>query len=391
MSNVIPVQMPRTSSNDDNVKLVRWLVEHGTWVNQGDVICEVETTKALVELEAENDGTIFQLASPQSFVQVGQKIGWIGPSLEVINSHMGKGESTSKDDETRDQRPFRMTPRARALADRHGVDLEQLASAGFLGVVKETDVQSFLDKRSSELTSPSESPKPSELPPDILDRISEEGELSVYEKNVARNLRRLIRETILTTVDAEIDLSTVQDFLSAPHERGLMISFLHVLLHALGRTLPSFPRLVSFHHDGRIYQYQNCDIAFVLKGLDGKLYTPVVREVEKFDIEEIARSCYALAMRVNRGQIRPEELETACFTVSVMQNRSASRFVAIPNLFQSSILAVGGELTSIRMMKGEIEEYPATTVSLSYDHTLCDGDYAAEFLDKLKENLKQVK
>jgi pyruvate dehydrogenase E2 component (dihydrolipoamide acetyltransferase) len=188
----------------------------------------------------------------------------------------------------------------------------------------------------------------------------------------------------------EADLSRVNERIREAQAAGTMLSLLHVIMTALGRTLPHYPRLIRFLHDGRLYRYRSLDVAFVVRSLEGLLYTPVVRELDQRGLGDVAQACQTAAMRVNRGRIKPEELEGACFTVSYVGMPGVTRFVALPNRFQSAILAVAGEREALFMREGQVTARPVTTLTLSYDHALCDGVYAGEFLTRLLNEMELV-
>jgi pyruvate dehydrogenase E2 component (dihydrolipoamide acetyltransferase) len=205
---------------------------------------------------------------------------------------------------------------------------------------------------------------------------------------VAQNLQESLRNVLLATLDVDVDLTRINERIRQAQAGGMMMSLLHVVMCALGRTLSHYDRLISFRDDRELYRYRQMDVAFVVRSPDGLLYTPVVREVDRLDLPEVARSCQTAAMRVHRGRIKPEELEGACFTVSHVAAPGVSRFVALPNRFQSAILAVAAERSVLTMRDGQVTPTPMTTLTLSYDHALCDGVYAAEFLTRLAKEME---
>jgi pyruvate dehydrogenase E2 component (dihydrolipoamide acetyltransferase) len=154
--------------------------------------------------------------------------------------------------------------------------------------------------------------------------------------------------------------------------------------------LLDYARLMSFYHTDHVFRYRKLDIGFVVRTPDGRLYTPVVRGVDRLDVKEIARRCLAAGLSVNHGRVRPEDLDGACFTVSHITTRGLTRFTALPGRFQSAILAVAPERSLVTLSNGQVSHTPVSTLTLSYDHTLCDGVYAAEFLDRLAEEMESV-
>ena len=168
-----------------------------------------------------------------------------------------------------------------------------------------------------------------------------------------------------------------------------MVSLLHLIIAATGRVLPRFPRLMSFAYDGALYRYRAVDVAFVARTPDGRLYTPVVRSADRMDLDGIAAACQAETLRVMRGAVKAEELEGACFTISHVPVGRTTRVAALPSFGQSAILGVSAERQSIELVDGAAVERPLVTLTLSYDHALCDGVYAASFLAELTGDLER--
>jgi pyruvate/2-oxoglutarate dehydrogenase complex dihydrolipoamide acyltransferase (E2) component len=146
---------------------------------------------------------------------------------------------------------------------------------------------------------------------------------------------------------------------------------------------------MSFAYEGALYRYRAVDIAFVARTPDGRLYTPVVRSADRANLEGIAKVCQAEMLRVMRGAVTVEELEGACFTISHVPVGRTTRVMALPSFGQSAILGVSAERPAIDLVDGAAVERPLVTLTLSYDHSLCDGVYAAGFLAELTTDLER--
>ena len=169
-----------------------------------------------------------------------------------------------------------------------------------------------------------------------------------------------------------------------------MVSILHLAIAALGRALPEHPRLMSFVEGGQVYTYRSTNVALVVRTQDGKLFTPVLRDVDKLDLVATGKACLEATLAVHRARISPQDLEGACFTVSHIPISSVTRFAALPNRYQSAILAISGERTMAAIVDGNLAQVPTVTLTLSYDHQLCDGIYAATFLDLLAKEMENM-
>ena len=391
MSDVSFIVVPQLNVNDDSVQLIAWLVQHGEIVNSGDVICEIETSKAATELTAEHGGVIFRTAVAPTEVRVGERIGLIGPTLDAIQTFLSEEVDSSNGSSLQggEGRPVGATERAQTLAAENGISIEQVAATGVLGTVKESDVRRYMTQ-DAVANPPPDSEVLSNLPQVLAPYAVYEDKLSGHQLSVTRALRQSKRNILLATIDADVDLTSINTGIRLAQENGLMLSLLHVVLAALGRTLADFPQVMRFHHDDQIYRYHQCDVAFVVRTTGGNLYTPVVRGVDKLDVNNIARICHAAALKVNRGRVEPKDLEGACLTVSHIATHPVTRFVALPSPFQSAILAVAPERSILTLKDGQVSEKSVATITLSYDHTLWDGLYSADFLQRLVEEMGSV-
>ncbi len=390
MAKIFPVNVPQLNVNDETVQFLGWLVDHGATVESEQAICEVETSKSTAELEAEQGGVLFRLAEPGATVDVGGRIALIGPSVAAIETFLAKEEATKtveKEKTPGSKKPgtVRATPSARALAKKEGVELAAVAAIGVRGSIKESDVRRYLDQRGQ-----ASAPTTVTLPKGLLAYLEDDGELSRHERSVAENLRYSTSNLLLTTLEADLDLTRINQGIAKAKQNKVMLSLLHVAMAALARTLPEYPRLISFVAGTKVYRYRTIDLAFVARTPDGRLFTPVLRGLEQQDLAATAKACLQATLNANRGILQPEDMEGACFTVSHIASARARNFVALPNRYQSSILAIAGQRSQVRLIDGGLAEVPVTTLTLSYDHALCDGTYAAEFLDRLAREMDLV-
>jgi pyruvate dehydrogenase E2 component (dihydrolipoamide acetyltransferase) len=137
-----------------------------------------------------------------------------------------------------------------------------------------------------------------------------------------------------------------------------------------------------------VFRYRSVDVAIVVRSGDGRLYTPVIRGADRADVAAIATASQAATLAVMRHTIKQEDLEGACFTVSHVPVEGTMRVVAIPNDGQSAVLGISAERTSVAFENGAAVAVPVVTLTLTYDHTLCDGVYAANFLAAVAAGLE---
>ena len=371
MAAVTPLVVPQVNVNDETVRLAGWSVPDGATVAAGDVVCDVETTKAASEITAEVSGVLVHSASVDDQIAVGAVIGAIGSTREAAAAFLAERVTAA--------RPVAgsgATPKAAALAAKHGVSLDQVRAAGVQGTIKESDVRRFIDASAKE------------LPAGLAKYFVREGAVPAFDAAIAANLRRSTQGLILTSVDMDCQLNAAHAVIKGALASGRMVSLLSLVIAAAGRALPAFPRLTSFVWEGSLYRHAAMDIAFVARAADGRLFTPVLRAVDQLSLSDIAKASQAAALRAMRGTAKAEDFDGAAFTISQVPVPGTTRVVALPSFGQSAILGVSAERTSVGWVDGAAVAQPMVTFTLSYDHALCDGVYAANFLAALVKDLE---
>ncbi len=371
MENVTLLVVPQVNVNDETVLLARWSVADGATVASGDPVCDIETTKAASQVDAVASGVLVHAAHAGARVGVGAVIGAIGPTREAAAAFLASQAGVE-----RPSAGSGATPKAVTLAAEHGVSLDAVRASGVKGTIKETDVRRFISE-----SAPS-------LPGGLAKFVVREGPMSAFDSAVAANLRRSTAHLILTSVDMDCRLAAAHAVIKEAQAAGRMVSVLHLVIAAVGRVLPAFPRLTSFVWDGSIYRHTAMDVAFVARAADGRLFTPVLRAVDTLSPEDIAKASGAAALRAMRGTAKAEDFEGAAFTISQVPVPGTTRVAALPSFGQSAILGVSAERPLLDWTDGTAAATPGVTFTLSYDHALCDGVYAANFLAALVKDLE---
>ena len=371
MEGVVPLVVPQVNVNDEMVRLARWSVADGATVASGDAVCDVETTKAASEVTATAGGVLVQAAAAGAQVAVGAMIGAIGPTREAASAYLASLVSPARSTDGTGA-----TTKAAALAAKLGVSLEAVRASGVHGTIKESDVQRFVAAAAPA------------LPAGLSKFVEREGPMPAFDAAVAANLRRSAAHLILTSVDMDCRLTAAHAVIQEAQAAGRMVSLLHLMIAATARVLPAFSRLTSFMWEGSLYRHTAVDVAFVARSSDGRLFTPVLRGAGTMPLGEIARAAQAAALRALRGTAQAGEFEGAAFTISQVPVPGTTRVVALPSFGQSAILGVSAERTSPVVLAGAVTAVPIVTLTLNYDHALCDGVYAATFLAAVVKELE---
>lgn len=374
------IRVPQLDVNDLDMELLSWSVEDGASVDVGDTLCVLETAKATFELEAEHAGVFSPSVAEDTSVRVGQIIGHVGASAEAIAAHRSAEEAT--DTESSD-RLTRVTAKARALAEEHGLDAESIPHQG--GIVKEKDVRRHLDAGAG--GAPAEDDRDASLPGWLAEALLDPEPLSRHRIAVGRQLTRTQSSVVAAQVETEIRLDAAAGVLDGA---GPNASVFHLVLQHAARALDVFPLLKSFRVGDTVRQYRSTDIAFTVAGRDRRLFTPVLRSAAQLDLDEVVTGCADLVLRIFRDEIGKQDLIGGCFTVSMLTGLPVTRFLALQNQYQSAALAVGSPREQVVLDDaGHPARSSVSTCVLTYDHAICDGYYAGEFLAALKRSVEQ--
>ena len=365
------LRAPRLNANDDEAVVTRWLAEDRTPVKAGQPIAEIETEKATSELNADIGGVLVHSVPVGSRCPIGTPLAAVGPTAAAaegaLRKHLGPKVTVGTDAPS-------ATRKARALAAAHGVDLGSIASAD--STIKERDVARHLAGDAVERSALAH----------VAGLVSA-GSLSPRQLRVARELRVAQRAGLFTTLSYRLDLSGPERVIAAEQAAGNAVSLLHVMLHALGRTLPAFPTLLTVLNDGKIYRYRDVDIAFAVRSPTGELHAPVIRQLDRLSLVDIARQCARLSKSAMRGKVDAKDVGRACFAISLVSTPNVESFVALPVTRQSAILALGARREEVALSAAGGVARPVAIATVTYDHSLCDGVYVAEFCAALDRTL----
>jgi len=402
---LIAQEIPKVGLVMEEVKVVRWLKNVGDGVTAGEPLLEVETEKSVVEIEAAATGRLTQiLVEVDSRAVVGDQVAWIesaavqgsGPATVtprpadpeiVAASSMVQSSSIvqatpstaamAARDGGRHAARIRSTPVARKLAVDRGVDLGGIVGTGPGGRVQLDDVRRAIEAprlQAPRLAKPSAQP----LPPmrRALARAMTTSHATIPQFTVARSvdwteLQFLGREFGARLADGAPRLS-VNDFLLLAVARALME------FPALNATFSGDPE----SDDARIVQASGAHIGLVV-AIDNGLLVPVIHDVERFGLAEIARRRLDCVERGLKGRLKREEVDGATFSISNLGAQGPDRFTAIINPPQSAILAVGRLRDCVVPRDGAIVVRPQSDLTLTVDHRVADGRLASQFLARL--------
>jgi len=364
-----PIIVPRENVNDDAVIFVRWLVPDHAPVKAGDSIAEIETSKAVVVLEAEGAGYLVQTARANDEIPVGGELGFVAVELtesaasvriEPVATALAQGQTFSK--------------RAQALIEQHGID-----RALFVGksLVRELDVVPFIGQPPKPVAQRAGSER-SEGPRRGRAKVAESVALTPTKRTEIRYLKEGTGDALLSAVTVLVR-TTGLDARIAEAAQARRMSYLDFVIAAAARELRVHRELNAFLSEDHIHYYSDVNVG-VAFNLGKGLMVPVITEADRKSADEISRQNADLAMCYLRGELTERHLVGGTFTVTDLSGAGAFQVLPLINREQSAILAMGHDHESLPGIM---------SLTLSFDHRVSEGLQATEFLRGIKGAIEE--
>lgn len=384
--------MPQVNVNDEEVTLIGWHIENGGKAVADQPLCEVETSKSTGDVPSPAGGVFRQAVEVGQVVTVGQVIGHIGPSMKAIEEYLAAHPAaapTRPSAITAAAGPIEATAGAIELARARGIDLNRISAQGR---IRRADVERYIADHPGLTTGvPSSSATADEsLPAGLRSIVNDEGDLPDHLWSIAQHLTATQHRLAIAHVIMDVSMANGLAWMDAQRKAGRMAGPIPLLLHAAACAATACPRLISFRIGRHAYRYASTDIAFTARTPDGRLFTPVVRNVAGRSLEEIAADCARLSMSVFRGELDPRDMTGGAMTVSALTEQPVSFHVGLQNAYQSALLTAGAIREEIVLLDGKPTARPTITLVLSYDHGLMDGYEAANALATAKTALENL-
>jgi pyruvate dehydrogenase E2 component (dihydrolipoyllysine-residue acetyltransferase) len=379
----ISVVMPALEMAQETGKLVSWLKQEGEPVRKGEMLLEVETDKAVVEVEAAADGILAGVtAKPGDVVNVGHTIAWLVQPGEAtpassaapdVMPRRAAGPSTPAvvaPAAGAPARGARISPKARRLAQEKGIDISRLTGSGPGGEILADDVLAA-GGRLEPAPTPAFAPEP----------------LTTIGRLMAERTTQSWTTVPHFFVTREVDagaLNAERERLLPAIQRSHDVKVTHtdLLVAIVARTLTKHPRLNASWTSGRIVPHQDVNIALAM-AVENAVVTAVIPRADRASAGDIAARRRELAERAQAGRLQPADIADATFTVSNLGMFGVDAFTAIIVPPQAAILAVGAISDRVVAVNGQAVIRPMMSMTLSCDHRVVDGVRAAEFMRDL--------
>jgi pyruvate dehydrogenase E2 component (dihydrolipoamide acetyltransferase) len=425
----VEVPMPRLSDTMEQGTVARWVKHEGDPVVAGDVIAEIDTDKATMELTAYEDGVLLKiLVEEGESAELGTPIALIGSEDEEVpetaaraNGPSQAATSEARPEETREPGPLerepapsepreppdppaaaevagevRASPIARRMAGTAGLDLREMAGKGSGpdGRIVKVDVERALGKEGRVGRAAAE--------PVIAARAAalgpppSAGEEVVDATPMLRAVARRMSESKATVphfyLNAEIDIGRTlelrEELNQALAAEGEKVSINDLVVRAAAVALIENPKFHRSWNDGKLVLHKSAHVGIAV-ALDDGLIVPVLRGVERKGVREIARESRDLVERARAGKLKQEEIEGGTFTVSNLGMFGIPSFSAVVNPPEPGILAVGATVKRAVVSDDTVQIRPIMAVTLSVDHRATSGAEGARLLASIQRRLEQ--
>ncbi len=425
------ILMPALSPTMTQGKLAKWIKKDGDFVKSGDVLLEIETDKATMEVESVDDGFLTILIQEATDgVNVNTEIGFLSDSPEIKAELKPSLESKSEEVNTNEKKDLsynkHYSPLAKKMMEQSQINEDEVSGSGPMGRIIKDDIIELLNKRAKEIESKTKltglscTIKTPEIKQNLEQhQVQNQGKVQDQNQNEARiqdrtqinkkdittqvsqqnlieasGLRKTIAERLTfakqniphfyLSIDCNIDkLIKLRTEINEQFKES-KVSINDFIIKASSIALKNNSDVNSSWENNHIRFYNSVDIS-VAVAINGGLITPIIRDADKKSLREISSEVRLLAKKAKEGKLVLNEFQGGNFTISNLGMYGIKEFSAIINPPQSCILAVGAGQKIPVVIDSEISIANIVNVTMSCDHRIVDGVLGAKFLSEFKE------
>lgn len=414
------IVMPKLGFDMREGVLNTWVKQVGDAVDKGDVVAEIESDKATLELESHLSGTLLKLLhEPGDIVPVGANMAIVGSEGEDISGMIGGNgvapatkavpteaqptatteteespvaphvapPSAAQPDETYPG-GVKATPVARRLAEERGIDLLRVAGSGPDGRITKSDVEAYAEKPQptpAQAIAPQVAVTPVAVGPD-----SEELPLTRLRSAISRRMVESKTTVPHFYVTTEIDMAralTLRKEINSTLPEDQKVSVNDIIVKAAALAVRDFSNLNASFAGDKIVLHKRINIGSAV-AVEGGLTTIVQKDTDVSTLSKVAADNRAMIERARSGKVRPDDVEGGTFTVSNLGAFDVDHFIAIINPPEAAILAIGSVREVPVVKDGQLAVGMRMKATISADHRVTDGAEAARYMQRLKELLE---
>ncbi|MEZ4516852.1 MAG: dihydrolipoamide acetyltransferase family protein [Chloroflexota bacterium] len=409
------IVMPKLGFDMREGVLNNWIKQIGDTMEKGEVVAEIESDKATLELETQVAGTLLHvLHNAGDVVPVGANLAIVGTEGEDISGLITDGSSNGTAAKAESSEPaasaepatapvtaptttaptadtsefpggVKATPVARRVAEEQGVSLAGVSGSGPDGRIRKADVEAFLTGAQARVAPMPVSTTPVPVGPDTT-----EIETTRLRQAIARRMTESKTTIPHFYVTSDIDMGEVlalrkQINASLPDDQKISVN--DIIVKAAGLTVRDFPNLNAAFAGDKIIRHNRINIGSAV-AVEGGLLTVVQKDTDISTLSKIAADHKAMIGRAREGKIRPDDVEGGTFTVSNLGAFDVDHFIAIINPPEAAILAVGSAAQVPVVVDGQLAIGTRMKATISADHRVSDGAEAAKFMQSFKALLE---
>ncbi len=401
------IPMPRLSDTMEEGRVLQWYKQVGDSVKKGELLAEIETDKAVMDLESVEEGTLLELLVAEGgAAPLGAPIALVGdeselgkqiavpaqntPATETVQPSVAGSDGSTQTKPAPASRPadgsaakeasgrIKASPLARRIATEEGIDLLQVKGTGPGGRIVKEDVENAA-RDAAVADDPAAEPSSSEV-----------ASLSRMQSTIVRRMLESKTTVPHFYLTLEIDMGAAKELraqVNAAWSKEERISFNDIIIRATALALMRHPDANGSYRDGGFVYHDEANIGIAVAVPNG-LLVPVLKNCDTKPLRRLAAEAKVLVERTREGKNRPGDLEGGTFTVSNLGMFGVRDFYAIVNPPQAGIIAVGTIEPRPVVREGEIVVRDIMNLSISADHRILYGAPAAEFLRDLKDLLE---
>lgn len=401
------ILMPKLSDTMEEGTIISWYVDEGDEVKAGDAIAEVETDKAVMDLQSFSSGILRKkLLEPGQSAPIGHLIAVLGTADEDISGIVGGEEAVRSEErgvreeeistpETTpapvavapagaEEERMKVSPAAKKLAEEKEIDLSKVRGSGPGGRIVERDITEI-----APVGAHGGAPKPQPAAPEPAVTPTTPGEvkdLSQMRKAIVRQMAKSKAPVPHFYLTMDIPMEKAMEVVAEVKDTHpeIKIGINDLVIKASAEAIRKFPQLnSSYVEDNRVKLHKTIDIGIAV-GLEDGLITPIIRDCGSKALKQIAAESAALVERARKRALQPEEYTGATFTVTNLGMFGVESFIAVINPPEAAILAIGAIREIPVAEEGHLKVGKRMLVTLSCDHRVVDGMQGAQFLQEFR-------
>ncbi len=393
---ITEIKVPSPGESITEVEIANWLIKNGDYVYKDDELCEIDSDKATLTVNAEESGTVKILAAAGEKVAVGATICTIDTDAKAPAASEKKKEAVSekvvvapekkgeaKEEKKKSYADGVPSVSAKKLMDENAVPTSKIKATGKDGRITKGDV---LLAMSTGFNTESITNSWQGL------RETDRQKMSSLRRKLSERLVGVKNQTAMLTTFNEVDMSGIMDLRKKYKDKfkekhGVGVGFMSFFTKAVTEALFHFPAVNAMIDGEEIVYHKYCDIGIAVSAPKG-LMVPVIRNAETLSLADIEKSIAALALKARDGKLSIEEMTGGTFTITNGGVFGSMLSTPILNPPQSAILGMHNIVERPVAINGKVEIRPIMYVALSYDHRIIDGRESVGFLVKVKEMLE---